>query len=62
MLPVLILLGGIFLGFLLVNNQCLIIRSQQRVAPFSLGKDTITINIYEFNHACNGLLIALMVK
>lgn len=44
MLPILILLGGMFLGFLLVNNPCLIIRSQQHMAPFSLGKDTITIN------------------
>jgi len=44
MLPILIVLGSLFLRFLLVNNPYQSIRSQRHMGLSSLGKDAITIN------------------
>jgi hypothetical protein len=44
MLPILIVLGSLFLRFLLANNPYQSIRSQRHMVLSSLGKDAITIN------------------
>lgn len=44
MLPILIVLGSLFLRFLLVNNPYQSIRSKRHMVLSSLGKDAITIN------------------